>query len=149
MGEKKKDAAGHCDRLTNITDRGTQTSVAERPVALPACHQERAMPIRQYLDGERFDPDAMRVMGLAFEMARLALGARDRGNGVDETVAKRIIELAKAGERDADRLCEYALAKAREGDGNTSQLYQSNSAFDAAAQAGSLDLSQSRDRAER
>jgi hypothetical protein len=41
---------------------------------------------------------------------------------------KRIIELAKAGERNADRLCEYALTKVRDADGGTSQLYQSSSA---------------------
>jgi hypothetical protein len=50
---------------------------------------------------------------------------------------KRIIELAKAGERNADRLCEYVLAKVRDADGSTSQLYQSSSASrDVAAQAG-------------
>jgi len=53
------------------------------------------MPIRQYLDGERFDPETTRVMGLAFEIARATLGVGDRG--VDEMIAKRIIELAKAG----------------------------------------------------
>jgi hypothetical protein len=57
------------------------------------------------------------------------------------------IELAKAGERNADRLCEYALAKVREADGNTSQLYQSSSASRATAtEAGLLDLNQSADR---
>jgi hypothetical protein len=107
------------------------------------------MPIRQYLNGERFDPDTIRVMGVAFELARLALGVRDRGDGVDQTVAQSIVELAEAGERDADRLCEYALAKVRAGDGNTSQLYQSSSASrDAAAQAGPLDLSPSGERPE-
>ena len=106
------------------------------------------MPIRQYLDGEKFDPDTTRVMGVAFEIARATLGVRDRG--VDEMIAKRIIELAKDGERNADRLCEYALAKVRDADGSTSQLYQSSSASrDAASPAESLDLSQSADRPDR
>jgi len=28
------------------------------------------MPIRQFLDGQRFDPDTILMMGVAFEMAR-------------------------------------------------------------------------------
>jgi hypothetical protein len=31
------------------------------------------MPIRQFLNGQKFDPEAIRVMGLAFEIARTAL----------------------------------------------------------------------------
>jgi hypothetical protein len=123
--------------------------VAERPIALPPVASERVMTIRQYLNGEKFDPETTRVMGLAFETARLALGVRDRGDLVDPTIAKRIIELAEAGERDADRLCEYALAKVREADGRTSQLQSSSASRDAASQAGFLDLSQSGDRPER
>jgi hypothetical protein len=83
------------------------------------------MPIGEYFNGERFDRETTRVMGLAFEIARVTLGVGDRG--VDEMIAKRIIEVAKAGERNADRLCEYALAKVREADGRTSQ-FQSSSA---------------------
>jgi hypothetical protein len=65
------------------------------------------MPIAQYLDGDiRFDAEAMRVMGVAFEMARIALGLAERGELANEIIAKRIIELAKAGERNPDLLCE-------------------------------------------
>jgi hypothetical protein len=79
-----------------------------------------ATPIREYLNGERFDAETMRIMGVAFEIARAALRGRDR---VDPTIAKSIIALVEAGERDVDRLCEYALAKVREADGRTSQLF--------------------------
>ena len=34
---------------------------------------ESPMPIRPYLDGQRFDPETIRVLGLAFEMARVAV----------------------------------------------------------------------------
>ena len=92
------------------------------------------MPIREHLNGERFDPETTRVMGLALEIARATLGIGDRG--VDEVIAK-LIEFAKAGERNADPLCEYALAKVRDADGSTSQLFQSSSASrDATTQAG-------------
>jgi hypothetical protein len=49
-------------------------------------------------------------MGLAFEMARAALRLRDRDNPVVAMVAKRIIELAKAGERDPTLLCDRTLS---------------------------------------
>jgi hypothetical protein len=87
-------------------------------------------------------------MGVAFEIARAALGVGDRG--VDQMIAKTIIELAKAGERDIDRLCEYALTKVRDADGNTSQLFQSSSASRrTASHVGFFILSQSGERPER
>jgi hypothetical protein len=71
------------------------------------------MPIRRYLKGERFDFETTRVLGVALEMARFALRAEERGDGNDVIIAKHIIMLALGGERDADRLCEYALTKLR------------------------------------
>ena len=47
-------------------------------------------------------------MGVAFEVARAAI-ARTWGEAADAMIAKRIIELAKTGERNPDRLCEEAL----------------------------------------
>jgi hypothetical protein len=61
------------------------------------------MPFRQYLSGEQFDAETTRIMGIAFEVARIAR-AGDRGAPADELIAKSIIELAQASERDADRL---------------------------------------------
>jgi hypothetical protein len=68
-----------------------------------------AMPIRQFLNGERFDPETTRIMGVAFEAARIALRLADRGDAFAPIVAKRIIELAKTGERNPNVLCEAAL----------------------------------------
>jgi hypothetical protein len=68
------------------------------------------MPIRAYLDGLRFDPETTRLMGIAFEMAVVALEHTDGiVNPTRDAVAKKIIELAKAGERDPERLCDAAL----------------------------------------
>jgi hypothetical protein len=65
------------------------------------------MPIRPFLSGQMFDPETARLLGVAFEMARAAIkGPRDLS---DEIIARRIIELAKAGERDVEVLCEAAL----------------------------------------
>jgi hypothetical protein len=85
------------------------------------------------LNGERFDLETTRVVGVAFEVARAALRAEERGDRTDELIAKHIIALAEAGERNADRLCDYALAKLREADGSSSQLFQSSSDARAAA----------------
>jgi hypothetical protein len=67
------------------------------------------MPIRPYLDGARFDPETIRIMGVAFEMAREALYLANRDDLANDVIANRIIDLAKAGERDANVLCEGAL----------------------------------------
>jgi hypothetical protein len=69
------------------------------------------MPIRQFLNGERFDPDTTRIMGIAFEMAcaGLRLANRDDDDFAKAVIAKTIIELAKAGERNVDTLCERSL----------------------------------------
>jgi hypothetical protein len=72
------------------------------------------MPIRAYLDGLRFDPEAIRLMGIAFEMALVALQRTDGGvTPSRDAVAHRIIHLAQAGERDPERLCEAALQALR------------------------------------
>ena len=91
-----------------------QASVAERPVALPPEIGERPMPIAEFLDGHNPDPETKRVMGIAFEMARVALRLAGRGDLANEIIARRIIELARAGERDPDLLCEGVLKQFRE-----------------------------------
>jgi hypothetical protein len=65
------------------------------------------MPIRPYLEGQRFDAETTRLMGLAFETA---IQARRSWEELDrEAIAKAIIALAKGGERDPERLCDGAL----------------------------------------
>jgi hypothetical protein len=45
------------------------------------------MPIRPHLHGRKFDPETIRVIGLAFEMARVALRLSDRGELVNEVLS--------------------------------------------------------------
>ena len=52
-------------------------------------------------------------MGIAFEMALVALRLADRGDLANEILADKIIELAKAGERDPERLCEGIMKEFR------------------------------------
>jgi hypothetical protein len=68
------------------------------------------MPIRHYLQSHRFDAETARLLGVAFEMALVALQHADAlADPTRDAVAQKIIELAKAGERDPDRLCDEAL----------------------------------------
>jgi hypothetical protein len=69
------------------------------------------MPITPFLDGEHFDAEAKRVMGVAFESTIAALRLADRSDPVVGIVAQKIIDLAKAGEHNPDALCERALAE--------------------------------------
>ena len=67
------------------------------------------MPIRQYLDGERFDPETTRLLGIAFEFAIQALHNWGVIDPQRETIARAIIGFARAGERDPERLCDLAV----------------------------------------
>ena len=51
----------------------------------------------------------MRLMGVAYEMTRISLRLVDRGNIANNVVAQKIIEHAKTGERNPERLCEAVL----------------------------------------
>ena len=71
------------------------------------------MPISSFLNGERIDPETKRVLGVAFEMTCIALRAEDSDDSVKQAIAAKIIDLAKAGERNPDILCEQALKDIR------------------------------------
>jgi hypothetical protein len=64
------------------------------------------MTITKFLDGSKFDPEARRVMSVAFEMTCAAVRYTKRPNIAHEAIANRIIELAKNGVRNPDGLCE-------------------------------------------
>ena len=65
------------------------------------------MPIRPFLNGETFDPETARLVGIAFETARAAVNRP--ADLTDEMIANKIIELANAGERNVEVLGEAAL----------------------------------------
>ena len=67
------------------------------------------MPIRSYLEGAAFDPEAIRVMTEAYEDVCRTLDLVNRNDPITEMVAKRIIEIAKLGERDPVILRKLAL----------------------------------------
>ena len=71
------------------------------------------MPIEPFLNGARFDPETKRVLGVAFEMTCIALRAEGSDDLVKQAIATKIIDLARAGERNPDLLCEQALKDIR------------------------------------
>ncbi len=77
-------------------------------VELPAAGLS-VMPIRPFLAGQAFEPEAIRSMSLAYEGACEALGLRLREDPATKLVAKTVIELAQRGISDAETLRDMAL----------------------------------------
>jgi hypothetical protein len=67
------------------------------------------MPITPFLDDLKFESGAITAMGLAYEKVRATLGIVDRNDRLNEIIARKVIELAQAGEINPDRLSEQAL----------------------------------------
>jgi hypothetical protein len=89
--------------LRNGADRGRRSRWSKDRVR---------MLITPYLDGFNVDPETEQVLGVALEMTRVSLGlADDFANGI---IAKQVIELAKAGERNPTCLRDGAIEKLRE-----------------------------------
>ena len=63
------------------------------------------MPI-QLIQGASFDSETTRVLGLAYDRACESVAPDVK---VREALANRIIEAAKRGERDLEKLIEYGL----------------------------------------
>jgi len=65
--------------------------------------------MHRFIQDVSFDDVAMRAMGAAFDQACDALGNFGTSVTAREIVAKRIIEVAKLGERDQSRLYRHAV----------------------------------------
>jgi hypothetical protein len=67
------------------------------------------MPIRPFLAGQAFEPDAIREMSLALETVCAKLNLSLRDDPATRLVAAKIIELAQRGVRNAATLTEMTL----------------------------------------
>jgi hypothetical protein len=67
------------------------------------------MPITRLLQDTAFGPDEIAVLVAAYQDALRALSLVNRTDLATEMVAKKIIELAKQGERDPVRLRERVI----------------------------------------
>jgi hypothetical protein len=57
-----------------------------------------------------FGPDVIDIMTKAYGQACRMLHDKGQPEVVQEVIARRILEIARTGERDPDRLCERVLA---------------------------------------
>ena len=88
--------------------RGDPNSIS---LALPVL-LEPSVPIQPFLkDDHSFGPEDIANLSAAFEAALHKLGLADRTDPAAMAVAKLIIEFAKAGQRDPERLCALALGE--------------------------------------
>lgn len=60
------------------------------------------------IQGASFEPETVRVLSQAYETAVRLIG-KGQPAPVLETIAKRIIESASRGERDPQKMVEYAI----------------------------------------
>jgi hypothetical protein len=56
-----------------------------------------------------FDPETVKTLCDAYDKARKSMHDTGQPHVVNKIIAERIIALAKAGERNPDKLCEGAL----------------------------------------
>ena len=68
------------------------------------------MPITPFLRSRAFDPEVTKAMGVAFQKACRTLGLAPTSDPATEAVAKVIIDLTDAGERDPELLYQRTLA---------------------------------------
>ena len=61
-------------------------------------------------DAAALDPETVQIISEAYDRACRALHDRGQPQIVNELIARRIIDMAKAGERDIQRMCDRVLA---------------------------------------
>jgi hypothetical protein len=71
------------------------------------------MSIHPYLKDAVFDPTAIDAMALAFDNACMALQVAPDAQIVREIIAKQVIELARRGEREPEKLEEAICRSVR------------------------------------
>jgi len=69
------------------------------------------LPIYRMLQGGAFDDRAVKAMSTAYEAALAELRLADRNDPVTDTIARKILACARAGELDPERLRELALSE--------------------------------------
>src|SRR5262249_16844459 len=75
-----------------------------------------AMPMQGLLDAEGavFDPEDIKAIAAAFDTALERLKVTDRKSAMAHLVAKTVIQIAKEGERDPERVSEKVIRLLRD-----------------------------------
>jgi hypothetical protein len=69
--------------------------------------------IYRLLRREVFEPEDLRLLATVYEDTAKTLGVTDQNGPVRELIARKLIELAEAGERDPDSLKELTVDAVR------------------------------------
>lgn len=62
------------------------------------------MPIYRLLKTTTFEPETVEQLASVFDMVCRELGLAERNDPLRDTVARKVIEIAEAGEQDTERL---------------------------------------------
>ena len=65
--------------------------------------------IIQFVEGQPFNPDVVRIMGEAYDIACKALHDSGQPTIVREVIAKRVIDITRTGEFDTKEICDRVL----------------------------------------
>jgi len=65
--------------------------------------------ILPFLKDSSFDSETTRAMGEAYDKTRKLLHDRGQPHLVQEVLARKVIDVARTGERDPDKICERVL----------------------------------------
>ena len=74
------------------------------------------MPLTPYLKEAVFEQKAIEAMNAAFEAACKSLKLFDRNDPIIEVLARKIIDIARSGERDPQRIHDLVLLQLKESD---------------------------------
>jgi hypothetical protein len=74
------------------------------------------MPLTPFLKEGNFNPPAIEAMSAAFEGVCASLQLLNRTDAVTEIVARMVVEVARTGERDPERIRELVLLSLNESD---------------------------------
>jgi hypothetical protein len=100
-------------RILKLAAKGERDPVQLRTRAvveiLPLARPSSTPPTRQ--DFLTFSPQLIDAMREAFHAACKTLRLREKDDALTEIVAEKVVELAKAGERDPKRLCTLVLGQ--------------------------------------
>jgi hypothetical protein len=71
------------------------------------------MPIDRIAKEAAFDPEEVQAIVAAYETALAKLGLKDRSDPAAEMVARKMVEIARDGERDPQRLSDLVVESLR------------------------------------
>jgi hypothetical protein len=72
------------------------------------------MPLTPYLKGAVFEPKAIEAMNAAFEAICKSLQLLNRDDLITQIVARTVIDIARTGEHDPQRMHDLALLELRD-----------------------------------